>query len=74
MHLGEQVRAAVIAQAIDHRGSPLGQVSISIGCASLVPALDQDPVVLLQMADEALYQAKRNGRNRVKGVVPMVGA
>jgi diguanylate cyclase (GGDEF)-like protein len=74
MHLGEQVRAAVIAQAIDHRGSPLGQVSISIGCASLVPALDQDPVVLLQMADEALYQAKRNGRNRVEGVVPMVGA
>ncbi len=43
---------------------PLGTVSISVGVASF--PLDTDhPAALVRYADEALYQAKEQGRNRV---------
>jgi diguanylate cyclase (GGDEF)-like protein len=39
-------------------------VSASIGYA-LAPSDAQAPLKLLQMADEAMYEAKRQGKNRV---------
>ena len=41
-------------------------VTISLGVATQVPRLDEDPAQLLQRADTALYRAKRRGRNRVE--------
>jgi two-component system cell cycle response regulator len=38
-------------------------VSISIGLAFLEPG-ESDPASLLRRADEALYEAKRSGRDR----------
>lgn len=39
-------------------------ITISIG-AAVFPGDSKDPIELIEMADSALYQAKREGRNRV---------
>jgi diguanylate cyclase (GGDEF)-like protein len=41
------------------------RATISCGVASSYPALSADPYILLGEADEALYRAKREGRNLV---------
>lgn len=40
-------------------------VTISVGVASCMPAKAQEPSALILAADEALYHAKRGGRNKV---------
>ena len=62
--------AKSLARAIDEMSIPharsgvSGSVSISQGIASLVPAHDTMPENLIELADQALYQAKQQGRNR----------
>jgi len=41
------------------------RVTISIGVAAF-PSDSSDPIELVEMADSALYRAKREGRNRVR--------
>ena len=40
-------------------------VTISLGVATAVPGTAASPEALVAEADEALYRAKRTGRNRV---------
>ena len=42
-----------------------GVVTVSVGIASLAPRTDGDTASLFRTGDEALYGAKRGGRNRV---------
>jgi diguanylate cyclase (GGDEF)-like protein len=57
----EKIRAQVAAAPI----GPLQQVTVSIGVATVAPGL-LDAAPLVKAADQALYAAKRNGRNRVE--------
>lgn len=64
--VSESIRKAVCAKSLKHRetGSDYGTVSISIGVTSLQDGKDTSSA-LLKRADEALYAAKNQGRNRV---------
>jgi diguanylate cyclase (GGDEF)-like protein len=62
--VAEQIRSAVYELGIED-GSRNGRVTISIGVAIVRPTLERSPAGAIQLADEALYAAKRDGRNRV---------
>ncbi len=61
----ERIRIAIQTAAIAHADSPLATVvTISLGVASDCPGIGANPEHLLRAADNALYQAKAEGRNR----------
>ncbi len=64
--VAERMREAVAALDLRHSGAVTGQVTVSVGFASTVPRPDVSPDMLLAAADEALLEAKRLGRNRVR--------
>jgi len=63
--LGERLRAGVQAHAFRFEGHPI-KLTISAGAAART-AGDGDAAELMARADGLLYQAKRGGRNRVRG-------
>lgn len=67
--VAERLRKAIEAQSIATRDSEL-HVTASFGVAASTEAMPVDPQALLNLADEALYRAKRNGRNRAELAVP----
>jgi diguanylate cyclase (GGDEF)-like protein len=64
--VAERMRRAVGGLAIEHRGSRVGAVTISIGVALVAPSAERRARGALQLADQALYEAKVHGRNRVE--------
>ena len=65
LQIAEEIRSKVYALDLPLPSSPAGRQTVSIGVASLWPSEDDAPVELIRLADQALYTAKRNGRNRV---------
>jgi diguanylate cyclase (GGDEF)-like protein len=65
LFLAEKVRHAIHELHIPHSASASGQVSMSIGIATMVPGENNHCEELIRAADQALYQAKHDGRDRV---------
>ena len=65
MDVAERLRSAVSELRIAHEDSRRGELSLSLGVASLIPGDESNGATLVQLADDALYQAKARGRNRV---------
>jgi diguanylate cyclase (GGDEF)-like protein len=68
--VGEKLRRAAETFEYRHEGTPPAgeppvRITISVGVASLPVEEDQDEIELIGRADQALYEAKRTGRNRV---------
>ncbi len=58
------------AKNLPHVCSSFGFVSVSIGVASLIPGPDNSMDLLVKLADNALYRAKHEGRNRAVLATP----
>ncbi|HEV2474425.1 MAG TPA: diguanylate cyclase, partial [Chthonomonadales bacterium] len=63
--VAERVCEAVRQRKLPHNASPFGYLTVSIGCATMVPQRGQHAATLIQMVDDALYSAKNSGRNQV---------
>ncbi|HKA45418.1 MAG TPA: GGDEF domain-containing protein [Burkholderiales bacterium] len=60
----ESIRKKIKNLQITHEGQVIGPITVSIGVA-IFPDHAEDPDTLLRVADAALYEAKRDGRDRI---------
>jgi diguanylate cyclase (GGDEF)-like protein len=60
----EALRQSIESMSLSLDGQALPGISVSIGIA-IFPQHGEDPQQLIKVADRAMYQAKRAGRNRV---------
>ncbi len=63
--LAERLRQGIAAERTDVDGTAI-QITLSLGVAIAAGQAEPDAVALLRVADAALYEAKRGGRNRVQ--------
>ena len=64
----EQLRSRIEAMVVRYLERDLPHITVSIGTAAF-PEAGGNPETVLRAADEALYRAKANGRNRVEAAM-----
>lgn len=73
--VAEEMRQSVKSLHIEHVKSKVSDfVSISIGVASMIPQNDTEQETLIAAADQALYKAKDEGRDRIMSGLPGAAA
>lgn len=65
MKVAESIRSTVEDAKINHKGSPLGYVTVSCGVTACIPMIQDRLEDFISAADKALYKAKEAGRNKV---------
>jgi diguanylate cyclase (GGDEF)-like protein len=60
----ERILDTVRHMQVKHRGQVLGAITVSLGVAAF-PKHGDTPEALIRAADQALYQAKQSGRNKL---------
>ena len=68
----ERLMARLASLALPHPASEMRVVTVSIGLAAFIPTPDMSVDQMMRLADEALYRAKANGRNRCEVYRPVV--
>ncbi|MBI3900011.1 MAG: diguanylate cyclase [Gammaproteobacteria bacterium] len=69
-YIAEKIRHAVEQLQMPCDGAATAFVTVSIGVAAATPQREQESVMLIEVADIALYQAKKAGKNQVIGLGP----
>ncbi|MES2319900.1 MAG: diguanylate cyclase [Pseudomonadota bacterium] len=64
LRIAQSMCDRLAAKRLPHVCSSFGFVSVSIGVVSLVPGPENSMDLLIRLADNALYRAKHEGRNR----------
>ena len=63
--IADKMLKGIFSLNIENTRSPFGKLTVSIGIAVMKPDRESDWKDLMRTADEALYRAKQNGRNRI---------
>jgi diguanylate cyclase (GGDEF)-like protein len=66
IRIAEDIRAAMNAAAIEHKGNLNQKLTISMGVSSRIPGRKDSIHEFLEMTDKALYEAKNKGRDRIE--------
>jgi diguanylate cyclase (GGDEF)-like protein len=64
-HVAIEIQKEIQQLQLPHDRSPFGYLTLSIGVSSIIPSQACCPETLINFADEALYEAKEQGRNRI---------
>ncbi len=71
--VAQEICAVMRNRELPHSSNPVGVVTISAGCSTLVPQPGRQAPSLIDCADQALYEAKGNGRNGACAYRPGAG-
>ncbi len=64
LKVATEIQRAISNLAIPHETYISQIFTLSMGISSLIPTAEQSPEILISYADQALYTAKEQGRNR----------
>lgn len=66
VHVAKLIQSDLNSRGIIHQGSKVSEfVTLSIGIAGMIPDINLSTEKLIKVADEALYEAKKKGRNLI---------
>ena len=64
--MAEKIRQGIENLAIENERGIKGILTVSIGVAALAPVDEDETQLLIEKADQALYEAKNKGRNQTR--------
>ena len=68
--MAQQIQRSLTRAGISHESSPVGILTISMGYGAIRPTFSDDAEAFYSTVDQALYKAKRAGRNRIEQATP----